>query len=100
MFYVSISHLETIWAPDLVHPHICSETYVQAFPLTIQTQLQAVYFENEYWKENSNGLIIVKKKKKKNQTNQPHLQKLSIYLYMCVNMCVYIAIGRKDLPAI
>lgn len=38
-----------------------SETYVQAFPLTIQTQLQIIYFENEYWKENSNGLILAKK---------------------------------------
>lgn len=49
-----------------------SETYVQAFPLTIQTQLQIIYFENEYWKENSNGLILAKKK----------FQETSIYIYV------------------
>lgn len=43
---------------DLDHPHICSETYVQAFLLIIETQFQVVYFENKYCKENSNGLIL------------------------------------------
>lgn len=79
----------SIWAPDLDHPHICSETYLQAFPLTIQTQLQVVYFENEYWKENWNSLILAKKKKNNSKSY--------LSMYACVYVCIYIY--RKERSA-